>query len=539
MSNAPCPTDSALWPVVMGDSLPRELQQHLENCISCQQRVTAIRGDVQAVRSVDWDSVPTETAGKAGVPLPESIGEYTILARLGAGGQADVYRAWHPRLKTDVVIKWFRHSSFPNVEPAQLSSEARVLSTIRHPYLAQVFDVGIEQGRHYIIMEFVSGQTFSDWIRLLKPTIPRIAVVLSKAASAVDAVHQHGALHLDLKPDNILVDDEGNPRVIDFGMARYKGCGSQRSLVLAPGTPEYMSPEQYAGDTGRISTATDVYGLGAVLFSALSQQPVRAAEKMALEPDWSLIRHAPWRLRRICRRALATQPQDRYESAATIAMVLRRFATKQTIARRSLSVAAVIAGIFSLYLGITAARSEPLLASLEIQSHRRNITENQSVFETKCSAVLAEQRAPCIVIASATTNAVRARGLVKWEDADWRIACMASDQDSIQVADEAGPHVIMACAEHEWNEAPSEALNTFLKALQVLPLKHGVSILFDNQQVSLLAVGARIVSSEESSHRQSALATVQQMQSRLGKSLPGFSGIVVIPPRGLLLATTD
>ncbi len=221
-----CPEESALWPAVMGDSRTPATSLHVEGCETCQQRVIALRKEVEAIQGVTCRESPPNTSPPPLEPLPEIIGEYSILARLGSGGQADVYRAWHPRLKTDVVIKWFRKDAFPETQSHEIAIAAQTLSTIRHPYLAQVFDVGVEQGRQFIIMEYISGQTFSAWIRRFQPTVPRIAAVLAKAARAVDAVHKQGALHLDLKPSNILVDEEGNPRVIDFGMARISGSNS-------------------------------------------------------------------------------------------------------------------------------------------------------------------------------------------------------------------------------------------------------------------------------------------------------------------------
>jgi serine/threonine protein kinase len=531
-----CPDDSALWPAVMGDSHMPATSQHVAGCVTCQRRVASLRKEVAAIQGVTSGESLPNTPPSPPEPLPERIGEYTILARLGSGGQADVYRAWHPRLKTDVVIKWFRRDAFPDARSNEIAIAAQTLSTIRHPYLAQVFDVGVEQGRHFIMMEYVSGLTFSAWIRRFQPTVPRIAAVLAKAARAVDAVHKQGALHLDLKPGNIIVDEDGNPRVIDFGMARISGSSSQRSLLLSPGTPEFMSPEQCVGDASRIAVESDVYGLGAVLFSALCQQPIRSEEQMAIEPNWRLIRHASWGLRRICHRALATCPQDRYESAATLAKELERFAEQRSILRRCGSVAMVLAGITSCYWGITSPSEDIPLATLEIHSHSQYELEQITVFETRCSAVLDQQRQPCLVIATATTNPVTASVLVQHSDAEWRIAEFADEESSIQVDDTAGPHLILTCAEREWDQAPAGLLNEWMSQLQSLPVRHTIEILIDQRQISLRPVVSRELSLPEIAERESALATVHAMQSALDLFLPSYSGIVVIPPRSQWLA---
>ncbi len=537
MTESSCPADLLLWPVVMGDSCPATLRDHLASCSRCQLQVKALQGDVHAVRSVKWNDTTENPHPQVAGSFPEMIGEYTVLSHLGSGGQADVYRAWHPRLKTDVVIKWFRKNAFPDAELSQLTSEAHVLCTIRHPHLGQVFDVGVDQGRHFIIMEYISGVTFSAWLRKNKPTIPRIAAVLANAARAVDAVHRHGALHLDIKPANILVDDEGNPRVIDFGMARLQGAGAHRSLLHAPGTPEYMSPEQYAGDTGRICVASDVYGLGAVLFSAFFQRPIRNTNQESLDPDWSLIRHLPWGLRRICRRALSTRPQDRFESALAFALALERYAEQQSLVRRLASVAATVVGLVSCYWGASASSSPLAQAALEIQSHHQyDSTAGLRIYETRCAAVLAERRMPCLVISTATTAPVLAAELVLQEDADWRIGHLSEDQSSLLVAHNAGPHLILACAEREWEQAPVAGLEDLLTSLQKLPLKHSIEVLVDDRVVSLLPVNSRVITDEEARHRTAATHIVQAIQSTLAQNLHCYSGLVVIPVAPQLVA---
>ncbi len=532
-----CPEESALWPAVMGDSRIPAITRHVESCTACQRRVSALRGQVEAIHRAVGNATPKVTWPPPFEALPPAIGEYTILSQLGSGGQADVYRACHPRLKTEVVIKWFRRGAFPDAPSSQLASEARVLSTIRHPYLAQVFDVGIDQDRHYLVMEYVSGHTFSAWMRRFQPTIPRIAAVIAKAARAVDAVHKYGALHLDLKPGNILVDADGNPRVIDFGMAQLQGSSSRSSLLHAPGTPEYMSPEQCAGDAGRISEASDVYGLGAVLFSALCDRPIRSEDRMALEPDWSLIRKAPWGLRRICRRALATCPQDRYESAEAFALELERFATKQSVLRRCASVAAVLAGLVSFYGGVVSAPTAAPLAILEIQTHQHYELQEQTIFETQCAAVLSKQRMPCLVVATAYTEPVRVSELAHIADADWRIAQWADQKSAIQIDDTAGPHLILACADREWRSAPPRPVEDLLHDLQWLSGEHSIKILIDERHVSLLPVDSRELSAQETEQRIAAVATVEKLQAALDQFLPSYSGLVVIPPQSPLLVS--
>ncbi len=529
MTEHQCPEDIRLWPIVLEGSVDHELQPHLDRCAVCQARIKSLRDVVHAVREIGWESFTEPCPTPPVSPLPESIGEYPILDRLGSGGQAEVYRAWHPRLKTDVVIKWFRPDALAEADSYQLTSLAQILSTIRHPHLGQVFDVGTEQGRHFMIMEYIKGHQFSNWVRKFKPTIPHIASVLSKAARAVDAVHKNGALHLDLKPGNIMIDDLGDPRVIDFGMAQLQGQGNGRSLLLAPGTPEYMSPEQYAGDANHISVASDVYGLGAVLYAALCDQPIRTPDHMRLVPDWSLIRRAPWPIRRICHKALAVRPQDRYESALAFADDLERFAQGQTQMRRTLAAALVLLGMGSLLWGISASHGSAPYANLVIENQRQIIRSGRLINEMRCSAVLSHSRKPCLMIATATAAPTFITRLIEESDADWRIARMHPTSTWIQIDVSAGPFLVLACAKREWKEAPSELLKRLLKSLLAHPLKYQLEILVDQDNVQIILRDSQNLPPEELAVHSSILKIITEIQNFLNQHLPYYSGVVVIP----------
>lgn len=339
-----CLPDSQLWSVAAGESTEDENDDHVARCHHCTSRVVALRKELQSLREAG-SFVPV--SGITESALPKRIGGYEILAILGQGGQADIYRAWHPRLKIDVVVKWYRVRV--NGDAGSLTSTSG-LCTVRHANLGQIYDVGVDQGRPFHVTEYVRGDTFGKWIQKYHPTLLRIATVLAEVARAVDFVHQNGALHLDLKPDNILIDDLGNPRVIDFGMAEIAN-GRTRALSMSPGTPEYMSPEQCVGDEDRIGVASDVYGLGAVLYSALTNQAPRTESHLTLEPNWKLLRQAPKRLRKVCQKSMAISPRQRHGSAAEFAQDLDRFVDLHHWTGRSLSTVVVVLGILGLLLG--------------------------------------------------------------------------------------------------------------------------------------------------------------------------------------------
>lgn len=345
-----CPGDSELWPLATGEPVDDSLNSHVALCNRCSQRVQALRAELHSLRAAGsfCAAIPTSANN-----LPDRIGEYEVLSFVGHGGQADVYRAWHPRLKIDVVVKWYR-ACISHTQQGDWEAAATALCAINHPHLGRLYDIGVEQGRPFQVIEFVRGQMLLDWIRTYRPSLLRMMTVLAQVARAVETVHQHGALHLDLKPENILIDDLGNPCVIDFGMARVAN-GRSESVMMSPGTPEYMSPEQCAGDGERIGIASDVYGLGAVLFSLLTGQPPRTEKRMTLEPNWKLLRGSPGRLIKICRKAMATDIAKRHPSAVSLAKELDDYVQHHHWTGRSVSTIVSVVGCLGLLIGLASS----------------------------------------------------------------------------------------------------------------------------------------------------------------------------------------
>lgn len=534
-----CPEDIQLWPIVLGGSIAPELQSHLDQCPVCQSRLDSLRDVVHAVREIGCENAKEPSHSPLASELPESIGEYPILARLGSGGQADVYRAWHPRLKTDVVIKWFRADTFPESDSFQLTRLVQILCTIRHPHLGQVYDVGIDHGRHFMIMEYINGPLFSTWIRKFKPTIPHIASVLSKAAHAVDAVHKQGALHLDLKPGNVMIDDMGEPRVIDFGMAQQQEPGDRRSWLLAPGTPEYMSPEQFAGDVKHISVASDVYGLGAVLYAALCDHPIRTSDHMRLVPDWSLIRSAPWPIRRICHKALAVRAQDRYDSALAFARDLERFTERHSRLRRAMAVVLILLGVGSLLWGVAASHRSQPSTSLIIEDQRQTMYAGRQLTEIRCSAVLANSHYPGLLIATATSAPTNIKTVTEEFDAVRHLVQLRIPHTRIQIDNTAGPFLVLAYSRPDWTEPPLGPLRPLLQALPNHPFKHPLEILVNPHKIQLVSNQQQVSPREVIEIQNSILGMISKIQDFLNLHLLDYSGVVIIPSKSIRVTKID
>ncbi len=201
--------------------------------------------------------------------VPEMIGKYRIVESLDSGGQATVYRAVHPELRRDLVIKFchVEKSDDPNSQEA-LRSEGRVLASLEHPNLARVYDFDFHENRAYLVIEYVPGLNLSQFRKQTSPD-PKVWISLVRqVAEALSYVHGQGVLHLDIKPQNILIDETGTPRLIDFGLARTETAWDQSGPdpSMLSGTLSYMSPEQARCEAETVGPRSDVFGLGGVMY---------------------------------------------------------------------------------------------------------------------------------------------------------------------------------------------------------------------------------------------------------------------------------
>src|SRR5262245_45525081 len=207
------------------------------------------------------------------IPLPSAsilpaVRGYEVLAKLGEGGMGVVYRARHVALKRIVALKMIRQrqGDGPSAEEQErFRSEAEAIARLHHPAIVQIFEVGEHLDQPYFAMEFVDGRNLS--VRAHEFKDPRTAAALvEQLARAVHFAHQRRLVHLDLKPENVLITEQGEPKITDFGLARRMEGEEERNTGWVGGTPGYMAPEQCTGSDGEIGPAADVYGLGAILY---------------------------------------------------------------------------------------------------------------------------------------------------------------------------------------------------------------------------------------------------------------------------------
>ncbi|MGI8561577.1 MAG: serine/threonine-protein kinase, partial [Luteimonas sp.] len=282
-------------------------------------------------------------------PEQRRLGEFELLELIGEGGMGLVYRAQQTHLQREVAVKLL--SSGPWASPgyiARFQQEARHAAKLQHPAIVTVFEMGELEGLVYYAMQLVRGESLAQHLQRQGGKLPeaRAAELMRTVAEAVDYAHTLGVLHLDLKPANILLDEEGQPRVADFGLSRFMGPDANLDNLQTAGTPSYMAPEQAVTDGAALGRATDVWGLGAILYELLcGQPPFEAADASStlLLLQQGVVRR-PSRFGRmspdleaICLKCLAKSADQRYPTARALADDLGRFLEGRAISVHALS----------------------------------------------------------------------------------------------------------------------------------------------------------------------------------------------------------
>jgi WD40 repeat protein len=269
-------------------------------------------------------------------PGGQKLGRFELLDTVGHGAFGTVYKARDPELDRTVAIKVPRAGNLAGAEDLdRFLREARSVAQLRHPSIVTVHEVGQQNGVPYLVSDFVQGVTLADLLSARRPAFREAAELVAAVADALQYAHEHGVIHRDVKPSNILLGEDGRPCVMDFGLAKRDAGEITMTLegqVL--GTPAYMSPEQARGDAHRVDGRSDVYSLGVVLYQMLTGElPFRGTQRMLLHqvlhdeprPPRRLNDRIGRDLETICLKALAREPSRRYASARDLADDLRRW----------------------------------------------------------------------------------------------------------------------------------------------------------------------------------------------------------------------
>jgi serine/threonine protein kinase/tetratricopeptide (TPR) repeat protein len=305
-------------------------------------------GPAKDVAASDANAEPHGEKETRAALLPREFGDYELLEEIGRGGQGVVFRAWQKSLNRTVAVKIIEIGQLTtSAHLKRLRREAEAAAKLNHPGIVPIYEVGERDGTYYFSMRFVEGDCLDEVVNRGSISVRQAAELIAKVARTVHYAHEHGILHRDIKPGNILLDANGEPHLSDFGLARLVEHGSTLTGTLeVMGTPCYMAPEQAVGNNTALCRGTDVYGLGAVLYELLTGNPpfsgATTYETIHLLLDSEprqprlLNRKIDRDLSAVCLKCLEKNPPYRYSSALDLAEDLERWLWHEPIhAKRS------------------------------------------------------------------------------------------------------------------------------------------------------------------------------------------------------------
>ncbi|HWN65865.1 MAG TPA: protein kinase [Candidatus Binatus sp.] len=305
--------------------------------------------DGGSVENVEADATAAARHSKKAARAAEMLGElgdYELLEEVGRGGQGVVFRARQKSLNRTVALKVISLGQWASkAHLKRFRLEAEAAARLEHPGIVPIHEVGERDGSCYFSMKFVEGGQLDEVVRRTPMSIRQAAELIAKVARTVHYAHERGILHRDIKPGNILLDQKGEPNLTDFGLARLIETESTMTRTMEVlGTPSYMAPEQAAGNNAAISSVTDVYGLGAVLYQLFTGHPPFAGGttyetiKLVLDTEPRQPRLLNPKVDRdlstICLKCLEKDPKRRYSSALALAEDLERWLKHQPIQAR-------------------------------------------------------------------------------------------------------------------------------------------------------------------------------------------------------------
>ena len=265
---------------------------------------------------------------RTAVPIDRvEIPGYRIKGTLGEGGMGTVYAAQDEKTHQPVAIKVLQVAADEAL--ARFRAEAAIMERLDHPGIARVLASGDAMSRPYIVMEQIDGVTLDAYVAQRQPELPERLELFARVCDAVEHAHRCGVVHRDLKPTNIMVRDDGDVTIVDFGVARAGGASGRTLVGDYLGTPLYMSPEQAKGRAAEADPRADVYSLGVILFELVAGEPPYELRGLSLPAAMrTILTAAPKRLPHPqldawCARALAKEPVDRVGSAAELAAGVR------------------------------------------------------------------------------------------------------------------------------------------------------------------------------------------------------------------------
>ena len=341
---------------------------------------TGAGGILDQPLSPELEALAHEVGGSL---VGSTIGRYRVVRLIAEGGMGVVYEAQQEQPNRRVALKLMRAAFLSAAASRRFQHEVEILGRLKHPAVAQIFEAGIHADASgsalpYFAMEYVEGSSLTEHAEKNRLSREARLELIAEVCDGVQDAHQQGIIHRDLKPNNVLVDNQGRPKILDFGIARMTGPDAQLTAQTSTGellgTLAYMSPEQVRGDQAQIDTRTDVYALGVILYQLLGgRQPlsirnksmvesVRTIEEVEPEPLGALDPSLRGDLETIVGTALAKEKERRYASASELAADLRRHLRHEPISARQPTTFYQIRLFTRRHRGLVAALAAVFLA---------------------------------------------------------------------------------------------------------------------------------------------------------------------------------
>jgi WD40 repeat protein/tRNA A-37 threonylcarbamoyl transferase component Bud32 len=308
-------------------------------------------GGAASPHGASSDLAPTKPAGPEDASAPEVIFDrdripgHVLLEVLGRGGMGVVYKAQQTMLRRIVAVKMILHADYATAEQRRrFLAEAEAVAQLAHPNIVQIYEVGEQTGVPYFSLELCGGGRLEKQIQGTPWEAKRAAAMIEVLARAIECGHRAGLVHRDLKPGNILLTEDGTPKITDFGLAKRLNVPGQTHSNAVIGTPSYMPPEQTGGQAHTVGPAADIYGLGAILYELLTGHPPFKAAT-AVDTILQVVSEDPVPVRRlqpkvprdletICHKCLQKDTRRRYASAQALAEDLQRFLRGEPVTAR-------------------------------------------------------------------------------------------------------------------------------------------------------------------------------------------------------------
>jgi serine/threonine-protein kinase len=311
--------------------------------------------------------------------LGENVGPYRITEQLGQGGMATVYKAFHAALDRYVAIKAL-HPAFgedPNFE-ARFQREARLVARLEHPHIVPIYDYAEHEGRPYLVMKFIEGDTLKARLQRGPLSTAEITNVVESVGAALAYAHQQGILHRDIKPSNVLLGTDGHMWLADFGLARIaQAAESTLSSDMIMGTPQYISPEQAMGDK-KLDEGTDIYSFGVMLYElVVGQVPFNADTPFSIIHDHiysplpmprAINPKVPEPVERVLLKALAKERADRYPDVTALVRAFKEAWVEAGIPMQGTAITMRPAALKAAAITAASAASAPAQGSATVVS---------------------------------------------------------------------------------------------------------------------------------------------------------------------------